>query len=1641
MSAGGASDEMDGNQGIKSLLAQLRKASNQDSSPVQQSGAELISNYAPYHRAPQNYYGQQSSNSPGLADSFATSVGSHLPAAPTPPANSFPNAQFPPTMLGPIGPARVNGDPATSSQLLNLLKFSSQGSQSGPVLPSSLSQEPSVSRDPAIRHSSAPLAPNLIHAPAPAPSDPTGLLAALMKGTLKDEPPKPEPVAPTTWHSTSESNDTQQYLLSLLNRPKPSQSDGPHSAESSKSDSLTPQSPTGITAELSGEVSSSLEHVLAGGHLEPDPLPSVPTSSFDFESPKPKIDEAAAVKPSMFTYNNPFDDLAASSPLSRTPKTSTTPSAQAAAAQPIQILRKPSSAQSDQDHKRSESDRSPLGSPEHKRRKPAGVSALNHVLLDQPLSPGEPSSGASQGKGKDTVAVDDLAEADEGVQEALALVEQDQAQAEIAHNMDNLMNAKSDKEFDEAARIAGQAIKKELEKEENDGILESTLDPETARFVKDVVNEAADGPVVDSWESADQDADEIVVIEEVAAPVKVYNFPMKPWIAITVQEDKEDVRPVFRDESVLDIARLKKEFDQMDRNLVTASETYIGYGMSKAGGLRVIRQVDGQDAKLFTDTKDRIFNISMSSAIAENSSFPKDAIIGTGISGTVYWVQIRVGDKDHLEDANPEQYGFALPPISSQEGDTPGGVLKTRARTSSSHPEYFAVGRGKSIHIIWPGFIMQNNLFKPGHDRVVDTEKLSRQCSLRINTGKAGKDFTFSQDDTVVVSLDKSGRVKFWDVRDLTAAAEGSDPRNPMPAETSLEVKEPLMTLTTTPEGEKAWPTSVLLLDKLRPYQKRCALRYMVVGMKQNHTLQLWDLALGKPVQEFNLPHSKESDAVCSVMYHPPSGMIIVGHPTRNSIYFLHLSAPKYNMKNLSQVDYIQRLTAQDSSVPQPESTAVISGIREYSFATKWTLLSLANLSDPSRSGEGGEQTLFELYAMHSKGVTCLFIKQSDLGWSKDNKVVSPVDAVETGVVKIGKLKSLPQLSPVVEPHAQEEPAPAQIPRIIASRSAAQDVLQTTPSQDDTPRKGPEPATPAKAKPEPKEEEQQQQQLPVSQPAPSADKPEKKSRKKKAANPAAQAERDFNGQSNGGSTSPRVAPAKNSDLSKATLSSLPPTLSQEAIDTRIDAMETRICQNMTKSIGSAFDDIKKDIDGQFRARDREFEQKQGRLLDMVSDVLNSNTELVLGKIIREEFDKGVVPVIRGDVEKLLSDQLVNKISPHVSNSIQREVQKSLPPSVSQALKSQDLAKAVADRVAHATAAHVDELLSRVISDRVTPAVSSIAGQAVQRVAHDINQQASEHILQLEQHIEAQNSKIDSLMSLVTRLSDTVSTVAASHAQYQNQLLTLQALPAVSQPQQPQQSRALTQGLSQHDLSQHGLSQHGLSQRGLSQQGLPQRGLPQQGLSQQGLSQQGLQQHRHHGQASSFDGHPYPYNVLSSSSHPIDDPSSPHESRVSKPHSFLSPLSQKEQDRVEFEQTAEALDELLKHGKYYKGMLHWLQCRGMEQRLFDAVLVKYNPEIWGTLQQPLILLSIGATIAGKLEEPFLPQRMAWMEIMVHTYHKELHLLVSRSQCQDAPSRRLTKSCAGFRDAESHAQRNWPRQDTDRAGVPTHQLGFG
>lgn len=271
----------------------------------------------------------------------------------------------------------------------------------------------------------------------------------------------------------------------------------------------------------------------------------------------------------------------------------------------------------------------------------------------------------------------------------------------------------------------------------------------------------------------------------------------------------------------------------------------------------------------------------------------------------------------------------------------------------------------------------------------------------------------------------------------------------------------PAMVLSAVAAGESYRATSVMFLDKHRPFHKSLALRYVIVGMKQNHTLQLWDLALGRPVQEIHFPQSSDTDALCSVAYHPLTGIVVVGNPTRNSIYFIHLSAPKYNLPPQSQAQYIKNLASRSNSIPRPDATAILSGLREYSFASKGQLMSLDILDTPQDVEDGEPTPLFELYVAHSKGMTSLNVYKEDLGWDNECKTKHSVDAVFAKICKIGPMPQ-PQPPPVAEPEPSTavSPVPAPTPDGI---KPVQGTKEHTRRRSPSPVQAPPSGTPIKS--------------------------------------------------------------------------------------------------------------------------------------------------------------------------------------------------------------------------------------------------------------------------------------------------------------------------------------------------------------------------------------------------------------------------------------------------------------------------------------------------------------------------------------------------------------------------------------------------
>lgn len=1376
----------DGN-GLDSLFQQLRESNSQ----TRQIHLEPSSSYYSNNNNSSNgYFGQPQYSQPqphGYQQPSATSqIPTPTPTGPPPHHASaiISPVETPPQIRAPAMSGANSSDHRTSN-LLNLLKFS-QPSGSPATQPAPIGTPP-TSREPATSYggpnTSGPIGGNSQRGPSG-----SDLLATLM-GTTPSKPAQNpstsfNPVVPSA-HQAFEaprpppSDDTQRYLLQLLNQPKapspPQLRHAPSPPQQKSHKVLTPPS----KASSQGEDVEELTQALNDTSIETNMMGAAATESLPTFGKENNRSSVANSGPGLFTYVNPFDQLAASSPRNQTPKGEKIAPSHSPA-NPIQILKPP---------KRKIDNTSNTSSPAHSKQK-LELASRESSGPPTPLPDGRTPVEALIGIGstKETVhhAVEEVgSKVDKQVQDAIVRAEHDHPGSygfdveeqikrmlvaeteresqqatkvarskEIEEDLKNMLDAETEREFQQTAQIAARSIKKELEKKENTGALDSLPTP-VAESVKEIIDDTAQGHIADSWESADAEDSQNKDDEDSA--IKVFNFPMRPWTSITIKET-DDVRPTFRDEAVMDIARLKKEFDQVDRTLVTASNNFIVYGMSKNGGVRIIRQTDGQDAKLFTETHDRIFSVVTSSSSADL----KEAIIGTGISGTVYWALVKDGEGDNIEESHPEMYGFALPPLHSQETETPGGVLKTRARKSSNHPDFFAVGRGKFINIIWPSVIMKQSYLKDGKDRLVDAERYLSKHSLKINTGKAGKDFAFSEDDSTIVSLDKAGRVKFWDVRYLTKTDILGAPAH----HNNVEIKEPLVTFNTTPASERAWPTSVILVDKQRPYQRGGALRYLIVGMKQNHTLQLWDLALQKPVQEINLPHTKESDAVCSVVYHAASGIIVVGHPTRNSIYFLHLSAPKYVLpKNVTQAEYIEKFVAGDAAFPKPESTAVISGMREYSFANKGTLRSLDILQTPNSATSGDPSTLFELYTMHSKGVTCLTIKQADLGWNAENKVINGFTADEVGAITIDTLKEVPaSVAPEITDSAALSSAPTRIvPRPVQpaqpkEAAVAKKAVETPRVEDKTADK--KEATPQVAA--------------TSQQASGPEKSEKKKRRKNTVD----ASTVHPQQTAGSSKTPILDPS-----SMTRNGFIKPTNNTAAESSSTMNSSPQVNDSSLKSIEKLFNGSLEKVLKEFKidrsVQDATFASNQESVLRLVSSTLTENIEVSLGKIVSKSIQATVLPAVTDTASKAIHEQLGSKLNSHFTNNLPKELQKHLPDALSKALQQPQLLKLMSDTLAKSVAFKVEEEFYSLMSKTVLPQFTDLTIQTTQKVAADIERQSAQRVNVLKEQREADSIKIERLTQLVTSLSETVSSMAAAQTEFQAQSLKVQQQASVS----------------------------------------------------------------------------------------------------------------------------------------------------------------------------------------------------------------------------------------------------------------------
>lgn len=1191
-------------------------------------------------------------------------------------------------------------NPDRAANLLNLLRFS-QGS--GAVPQPAAPNVPEQARSPLSQETTASAHGRNISASdlvasffgRPGPNAPGAVPAAVPAATAAAPPVAPvgentetEGLPPT--QPPAEDRPLTDLFMRMLN-------DAPGS-RAGHGESATAQAPTAPIEPLIQETEETIVEPLEASSeepVEPETVP-VPVSNN-----------------SIFTYSNPFDQLAAISPRKNSPQPpsgGTTPAAEVVEKTTVHVSAGPSS---------SEEASAPPPQPKKKRNQepvlePAQRQAVNDVVgrLVGEIGRSLSASEAQPPSEPEVVSPPAEEESTEAVLSSIA-----------SHLRETAAEAKE------------AAIKDEPVKTEEVGAAAAVAATAAATTMNaNETNEA----LADSWESAEDSAE-----KEEERIVSVHNFPLKPFISINVKA-QTGKSAVFRDDGIMDIARLKKDFDQLDRSLTAATSEYIVYALAKTGGIRIIRQDDGSDRQVFRSTRDRVFNVALCTSSSSTGSSDVQAILGIGVSGTVYWALISRHAKDLFELDALESESLIFPPFPASDENTSGGQLKTRAKRSTRHPELFAIGRGKNIYVVSPQAAMNVSYGVTGTQRTVNTEKYFKERALKISTGKAGKDFAFSDDDTVIASLDKTGRLRFWDIRDFLA--NSSVVEGPAPS----EIRVPLNTFVTGSPAEKSWPTSVLFLDKLRAYSRSMALRYVLVGLKQNHTLQLWDIGLGKAVEEVKFPHENESDAICSVAYHPSSGIIVVGHPTRNSIYFVHLSAPRYNLSPMSQATFIKAVAEKDSTLPKPDSTACLSGIREISLGSKGQLrsLELLPITKSATDKRGQEETgLFELYVMHSRGVTCLNIKKEDLGWTSDNKVIRPVDGLEEGTIEITDLQSFPS-------YVTDDPSVNGDAASLQSRASKETAKKAETIDSVAGATATRNASPTKTLKKKTGDEQAE-----NVPAPNTtEKADKKKKKKSVSASSAVSDATVKAKEPTATAGVEPLPTEQADAFTSTQ-----TMSSYPLDRHLETLQSTVAQHFNQSLSQEMEAVLSRFDAERRSWDAASSAKQDQVLRLVSSTLSDNVEKNLARIVSESIKNDVLPVVTEATSATVSKQLNSAVSQQLGGSLNH----TLPKAVASALQQPAVMKAVSDSVAQQLGPLIGTEINKALQTSLLPLIEDMA-RGTKKLESDMERNFQSQIKQLEAQRRNDQVKMDEMSAMLRSLSNTVNTLVANQGQGQAQ---------------------------------------------------------------------------------------------------------------------------------------------------------------------------------------------------------------------------------------------------------------------------------
>jgi len=454
----------------------------------------------------------------------------------------------------------------------------------------------------------------------------------------------------------------------------------------------------------------------------------------------------------------------------------------------------------------------------------------------------------------------------------------------------------------------------------------------------------------------------------------------------------------------------------------------------------------------------------------------------------------------------------------------------------------------------------------------------------------------------------------------------------------------------------------------------------------------------------------------------------------------------------------MKRLSISDKTLPKPESTAIMSGIRELSLASIGQLLSLDLADAPAGASESnGQKTLFDAYVMHTRGVTAMSLKSADLGWTTESKVIEGHDAVEEQVVEISELRQPLTGADSTESEVTSTPPTKATP--LKSTAIAPPPVVAKPAEAVKPT-----SVPAAARDPP---------ISVPTPAPTAQ-PKAVAAEPTTSKPAPPAAKIEQVQPATPKSSSEVIKSNGTQPSTPS-SSTEGTLDASALaNTMSEALSTTLSSVLSQVLGDLFENLYRRLDEDKRVAEASGSAKQDAVLRLVSSTLTDNVEKSLNRIISGSIEKSVIPAMSKTVSAAVERKVADTVAQQLQATLSKDLQAALAAPIAAAMQDPKVVSTLHSQLTSKVASHVENVFTTTLNQTITPAYQKLAVSSASKMTADMEKRVGQQVQDLSAQRQIDAKKIDKLTSLTTQLVDSVQAMTGMLAESQKEIMALQA---------------------------------------------------------------------------------------------------------------------------------------------------------------------------------------------------------------------------------------------------------------------------